>query len=256
VVSALLIASDYPRRWENLAVVGRLFLGTSGFAYDEWRGTFYPADIRPRDMLASYAARLDSVEINYTFRKHPAARTVERWREAVSGAFVFSVKANQQITHWRRLVDAEEVTAGFLAEVRPLGPHLGPVLFQCPPNLELDAAVLSSFLDPLPADLRYAFEFRHPSWAEARTILAERGIAWCSAETDEEPFELPALLAEPFAYLRLRKTAYSDDELRTWAQRIESALDRGRDVYCYVKHEEQGVGPKLAARLGELVGRR
>jgi uncharacterized protein YecE (DUF72 family) len=234
-------------------VGGALLLGTSGFAYDAWRGTFYPSDIRSRDMLAYYAQRFGSVEINYTFRKHPAGSTVERWRSTAPPGFVFSVKANQQITHWLRLAHAGDAVATFLAEVRPLGSRLGAVLFQCPPTLEFDPHLLESFLDLLPEDVRFAFEFRHPSWDEAHGILASRGVAWCAADTDDDPFSRTALLADPFAYLRLRRTGYTDQELGRWADLIGGALHGGRDVYCYVKHEEEGIGPRLARRLADVL---
>ena len=236
---------------ECTIVPGSLHLGTSGFAYDEWCGSFYPEDIRPRQMLPYYASRFGSVEINYTFRKVPSERTMASWRATVPPGFTFSVKANARITHTLRLRDPGEARE-FLRLAGLLGESLAVVLFQCPPNLEYDEGLLSSFLDGLPSGTRYAMEFRHPSWEAARETLATRGVAWCTAETEDEPVRWESW--EPFGYLRLRKEQYSDDELAAWAARIRGALERERDVFCYLKHEEKGVGPMYAGRLRELVG--
>jgi uncharacterized protein YecE (DUF72 family) len=234
-----------------MPIRGRLHLGTSGFAYDEWRGTFYPEEIKPRQMLAYYAARFGSVEINYTFRKVPSERTLLAWRDGVPDGFRFTLKANARITHWRRLADAGEDVRAFLRLASLLEDRLGVVLFQCPPNLQLDRDLLSRFLDELPPGGRFAMEFRHPSWGEARGLVSDRGVAWCSAETDEQA--VSELVGEPFAYLRLRKTRYPRVEMAEWAERIRGALDAGRDVWCYFKHEEKGKGPRYARQLARLL---
>jgi uncharacterized protein YecE (DUF72 family) len=233
-------------------VTGTLYLGTSGFAYQEWKGTFYPADLKDPDMLGFYASRFPSVEVNYTFRRYPAEKTLRTWAERTPEGFRFTLKANQRITHTRRLRDADSDVSDFLDRARLLGPRLGPILFQCPPTLEFDRGLLESFLAYLPPTHRYAFEFRHPSWSAARELLPAQGAAWCFAET-EETREAP-VLAEPFAFLRLRKEAYTEEELAAWAQRIGGALEAGLDVYAYIKHEEEGAAPKFADRLGQLVG--
>ena len=233
---------------------GSLLVGTSGFAYEEWRGPFYPPDLRPRDMLRFYAERFRTVELNYTFRRMPSERAVRGWAAEVDEGFRFAVKANQRITHLRRLRDTEAALPEFLELVRPLGPRLGPILFQCPPTLEADLGLLASFLDALPPGHRYAMEFRHPSWEAARGLLGERRVAWCAADTDEEPLRPDAAAWTPFGYLRLRKLEYSDDDLRAWAGEITAALDDGRDVHVYLKHEEKATGPRFARRLLELLG--
>jgi len=234
-------------------VAGTLYLGTSGFAYDEWKGPFYPPGTRQKDMLPFYASRFPSVEINYTFRQQPAEKTLQAWRAATPEGFLFTLKAHQRITHWRRLADADESVSTFLDGARLLGPRLGVILFQCPPNLPFDRPLIESFLAYLPPMFRYAFEFRHPSWTEARPILAAQRAAWCVAETDEQPAPDEPLPPGPFAYLRLRKTSYADDELATWASRVRPALDEGRDVFLYFKHEDKGAGPILAERMAALV---
>jgi uncharacterized protein YecE (DUF72 family) len=235
-------------------MAGTLHLGTSGFAYPEWKGTFYPPKIRQKDMLAFYAERFDSVEINYTFRKEPTEEVLASWAEATPEDFLFTLKAHQRVTHWLRLSGAAEATATFLQDARLLGPKLGAVLFQCPPNLLFDLELITAFLDILPTGIRYAFEFRHPSWTAARDMLTAHRAAWCVADTDEHPAPLDPLTAEPFSYLRLRKLEYPDQELRAWAARIADVLAKGSDVFCYFKHEDKAAGPRFAARLRELMG--
>jgi len=235
---------------------GTLYLGTSGFAYGEWKGPFYPPTLKQRDMLSFYGSRFRSVEINYTFRQQAAEKTLLAWREATTDGFLFTLKAHQRITHWLRLAGADESVSTFLERAKLLGPRLGPILFQCPPNLPYDRSLIESFLAYLPPTFRYAFEFRHPSWAEAKEVLASQGAAWCVAEADEKPVDGTSLPVEPFVYLRLRKTEYSDDELGAWSDRMSSALGQGADVFAYFKHEEKGAGPIFAERMTELMASR
>ena len=234
---------------------GRFYLGTSGFAYDEWRkGVFYPEDLKKDDMLDYYSTQLSSVEINYTFRRFPAEKTVEKWRSKAAPGFVFTLKANQRITHWKKLEDVGEDVRDFVARGKLLGDRFGCVLFQCPPSLKYDAALLDGFLATLPANgPSYAMEFRHDSWAGARERLLEAGVGWCVAETDEKDPKPEDLSWEPVGYLRLRKTEYSDDELREWAGRIQPALDGGATIFCYFKHEDEGASPKMAKRLEAML---
>jgi uncharacterized protein YecE (DUF72 family) len=233
-------------------VSGTLYLGTSGFAYGEWKGPFYPEGLKDREMLSYYAGRFPSVEINYTFRRQPSQKTLETWREQTPEGFAFALKAHQRITHTLRLADADDSVSMFLDRVRMLGDRLGTILFQCPPSLRFDRRLIEAFVGFLPPTTRYAMEFRHPSWEEARPILTDQGVAWCTAETDESSGGEPSW--EPFGYLRLRKERYSDDEIRAWAERIRPVLESGRDVYCYFKHEDKGAGPVFAERLTELIG--
>jgi uncharacterized protein YecE (DUF72 family) len=235
-------------------MAGTLFIGTSGFAYAEWKGPFYPTTLKQKDMLPYYASKFRTVEINYTFRQQPAEKTLVAWRDATPEGFQMTLKAHQRITHWLRLANADEAVAAFLDKAKILGPRLGPVLFQCPPNLAYDRALIENFVGYLPPTHRYAFEFRHPSWSQAKELLAAQGAAWCTAETDEQPVGDGPLSADPFAYLRLRKLEYSDEELTAWAGRIGEALARDRDVFCYFKHEDKGAGPILAERMAALVG--
>jgi uncharacterized protein YecE (DUF72 family) len=234
-------------------VAGTLYLGTSGFAYPEWKGSFYPEDLKDADFLPHYATRFPSVEINYTFRRFPVEKTMRRWAELAPEGFRYALKATGRITHTRRLRDVDTDVSDFLDRARLLADHLGPILFQCPPTLQFDRTLIESFLAYLPPVAPYAMEFRHESWSEAKPLLAENGVAWCVAETDErEAGEVPT---EPFVYLRLRKEEYTDDDLKRWSETVRSATERGRDVFAYFKHEEGTAAPRHAGRLAELIDR-
>lgn len=233
---------------------GTLYLGTSGFDYDGWKhGVFYPEGLKNREMLSYYASRFPSVEINYTFRRFPTEKTLTTWRELTPEHFRFTLKANQRITHFKRLADADEDVGDFLRVAGVLGERLGTVLYQCPPSLKYDRGLIEAFVGYLPPKPRAAMEFRHASWREARELLLEQGVAWCVAETDEQDPGPDDLSWEPFGFLRLRKTEYSDEELEGWAARIGPALEAGHDVYCYLKHEDEGASTKMADRLGAML---
>ena len=236
-------------------MTGRLLIGTSGFAYPEWKGDFYPPDIRPDGMLSFYAGWFPSVEINYTYQRLPTEKMLESWAGCTAEDFSFSFKAHRRITHERRLGDG---CAGpleeFLRSLSPLGRRLGPVLFGLPPNFKADLARLRDFLAMLPQGLRFAFEFRNDSWnsEETKRLLAERDAAWCVADNDEcdAPLERTA---SGFVYVRLRKASYDDEALARWATAVGETLADGVDVYCYLKHEDQGRGVQLARALKELI---
>jgi uncharacterized protein YecE (DUF72 family) len=236
-------------------MTGSLYLGTSGFAYDGWKhGVFYPEELKNREMLSFYSSQLSSVEINYTFRRWPTEKSLTTWREQAQEGFVFTLKANQRITHFKRLADADQDVRDFLERAKLLGDRLGCILFQCPPTLQYDRALIEAFVGYLPpGPPRFAMEFRHPSWSEARDLLLSQGVAWCVAETDDKDPAPEDLSWEPAGYLRLRKTEYTDEELTEWAATIRTALESDSDVFCYFKHEEDGFGPKMAKRLGDMV---
>jgi uncharacterized protein YecE (DUF72 family) len=234
---------------------GLLHIGTSGFAYPEWKGDFYPADMRPDAMLRFYAERFPSVEINYTFQRELSEKTIAKWIADTPEGFAFSLKAHRAITHNLRLKpEAADPLGEFLATVAPLGAKVGAILFQCPPNFKMDLERLRTFLALLPDSARYAFEFRHESCRSEEVLdaLAERGVAWCVADADD--YEAPFVRTAPgFAYVRLRKTVYEDEALSRWAKQIGETLAEGVDVYCYLKHEDEGRGVHFARRLMELI---
>jgi uncharacterized protein YecE (DUF72 family) len=238
-------------------MAGTFFAGTSGWAYAPWKGRFYPARIRPAEMLPWYATQFRSVEVNYTFRTVPPRETLAAWRDAVPERFVFALKAPQRITHFQRLSRSAATTKSFLRAVSALGERRGPVLFQCPPNFKADLPRLRRFLKSLPEDVPAAFEFRHESWAAARPLLAEHRRAWCEADDDERPVAAKDARLEdaPFAYVRLRRESYSAADLRAWAKRFRAALASGRDVYCYLKHEDTAKGARWALELQRLVAK-
>ena len=229
---------------------GQLRIGTSGYAYDEWKGVFYPEDLKARERLTYYSSRFPTVEINYTFRRFPSEETLIKWRDQVEEGFRFTLKANQRITHKLKLRDAAQDVSDFVERARVLRDKLGTILFQCPPYLRYDAELLGSFLSALPAGGLYAMEFRHDSWNEGLQMLGDAGIAWCVAETDEKAAGV--IPGGPFAYLRLRKTDYAEADIPGWADRIRPVL-ADRDVWCYFKHEEHGDAPRFADALVQLL---
>jgi uncharacterized protein YecE (DUF72 family) len=227
-----------------------IYAGTSGFAYKEWKGTFYPRGLRNDDMLSHYGSQFLTVEINSTFYRMPTELTLERWAGQVPEAFRFVLKASQRITHHRRLRDVDDPLAYFLATARHLGARLGALLFQLPPNFKADVARLDAFLALLPNDVRVAFEFRHASWHDEETfaLLRARGAALCVA--DGEKLEPARIASAEFGYLRLRGEGYEDAELRAWAAWI--ADQAWTDTYVFFKHEDGAAGPALARRFLDL----
>ena len=222
-------------------------VGTSGYNYPEWRGSFYPDDLPAAAMLPFYAEHFMTVEINATFYRMPTAKTVTGWAETAPPGFVFTLKAPQRITHMRRLRDIDEPLRFFCDVARQLGDKLGPLFFQLPPNFKKDTDRLRDVLIQVPPDLRCAFEFRHASWFadDVYEALRSRDAALCVADT--EAGRTPDETTATWGYYRLRNIEYSDAQLTGWA----AALTRPgrRDAFCYFKHEHSGTGPALAARL-------
>jgi uncharacterized protein YecE (DUF72 family) len=225
----------------------KIWAGTSGYSYKEWKGNFYPSGLAAKDMLSHYGERLPAVEINNTFYRLPRTSVMETWAAQVPEGFRFAIKASRRITHMKRLKNAEDETGYLLETAGVLGPRLGAVLFQLPPYLEADTGRLRGFLDTLPPDTRAAFEFRHPSWMETPVLeaLAERNCALCIADTEEGS---PGIVrTADWGYLRLRRPAYTDAELGDW-KRAMSAED-WTDAFVFFKHEDDGAGPEMALRL-------
>jgi uncharacterized protein YecE (DUF72 family) len=229
-------------------------IGTSGYNYPEWKGTFYPADLPTNRMLDYYAARFSVVEINATFYRMPTAKTLAGWAAATPAAFVFALKAPQRITHFMRLRDVDEPLRYFSDTARTLGPKLGPLLFQLPPSFAKDLGRLADVLALLPPGLQYAFEFRHRSWLadDVYERLRRANAALCIADT--EAGTTPLLSTADFGYLRLRDEGYRDDDLGRWAETVRGLAGAWRQAYVFFKHEESGVGPALAQRLQALLG--
>ncbi len=228
-------------------------VGTSGYNYREWKGTFYPADLAAARMLPYYAERFGVVEINATFYRMPTPKTFAGWAAQTPDAFVFALKAPQRITHFARLRDVDEPVRFFCDAARTLGPKLGPLLFQLPPNFKKDLGRLTDLLALLPRDLRAAFEFRHDSWLadDVYERLGGRNAALCIADFGDHT--TPLVATADFGYLRLRDEGYGEEDLKRWADTIRGLGDRWREAFVFFKHEEAGTGPAFARRLTALL---
>jgi uncharacterized protein YecE (DUF72 family) len=231
--------------------MAKLYAGTSGFAYPSWKPDFYPANVPSRKFLEHYSQRLNIVEINYTFRRLPSAATLEGWVKATPPDFLFAPKAHMRITHILRLKDAGAATDLFLRAVDPLRPvhRLGPILFQLPPGLKCDTALLADFLTILPRDMRFAVEFRHESWLTDAVygLLTGHNVSLCVAES--EKLEVPEVVTADFIYYRLRKPEYSPDERRAIEARSRELVESGKDLFLFFKHEDTPHGALYAEEL-------
>ncbi|HXT10164.1 MAG TPA: DUF72 domain-containing protein [Candidatus Angelobacter sp.] len=231
-----------------------IWVGTSGFQYPEWKGSFYPEKLSLAKMLPYYAARFPTTEINYSFRRIPSEKTLSNWAALTPAQFRFGMKALQEITHVRRLRDCEGVLAKFCEALEILGEKLGPVLFQLPPFLRSDDALLEDFLATLPRGLRCAFEFRHESWFADKTFAAlkSKNAALCIADT--EALSTPVVVTADFGYFRLRNPAYSQADISRWAKIMGKQFKKNEEVFVYFRHEETGSGPKFGRQLMDELG--
>jgi len=231
--------------------MAQLYTGTSGWAYPSWKPDFYPAKLAQAKFLPFYATQLNTVEVNFTFRQLLKETTVHKWISKTPAGFRFGVKAHQVITHIKRLKKTEDFVPRFLATIEPLARagKLGPILFQLPPNMKADQAVLGEFLTLLPRGVAAAFEFRHVSWFtdDIFNLLKAHNRALCVAETEERT--TPDVVTAAFCYYRYRKPDYTADERRAMVSRIREHLAAGRDVFAYFKHEETPQGAKYAVEV-------
>jgi len=226
-----------------------IWVGTSGYNYPEWKGSFYPGDLAAAKMLPYYAARFPTVEINYTFYRMPSETAVAGWAAQTPSPYALTLKAPRRITHDNRLKDSADTVQAFCRVAAILGDKLGTLLFQLPPNLRKDVARLSVFLESLPPGVRAAFEFRHQSWFddEVLKVLRDRKVALCVADSDR--LSTPVHVTTDYAYFRLRDEGYTPDDIAQWADTIARETAACRDVFVYFKHEEQGKGPAFARLL-------
>lgn len=233
----------------------RLHVGTSGYSYKEWKGSFYPEDLSAKEFLSYYAERLGAVEINNTFYRLPKASVLENWAAQVPDEFRFSIKASRRITHFTRMKpEAREPLEYLLSTVETLGDRLGVLLFQLPPNLKLDVERLESFLTMLPDGTPAAFEFRHESWKDpaVHDALRSRGAALVCADTEDSDGDEPIVETGAWGYLRLRRPDYSDADLQRWAARLRDTS--WEHAFVFFKHEDEGAGPRMAAEFAEVFG--
>ena len=234
----------------------RVAVGTSGYAYKEWKGHFYPEDLKSADYLRYYASKFRAVEINNTFYRMPTTSLLSSWAGQVPDGFTFVLKASQRMTHRKRLKGCGEELKYFVTTAATLAERLGPTLFQLPPYLKKDLPRLQDFLSLLPSGWRAAFEFRDASWFddEVTGLLRSHGAALVLAETDpeESPLAVPFVPTADWGYLRLRRKAYDRGALETWAAKIR---DTGwREAFVFFKHEDEATGPRLAAEFIALMG--
>jgi len=231
--------------------MAKLYAGTSGWAYPSWKPDFYPAKLAQAKFLQYYSTQLNAVEVNFTFRQLLKETTAQKWISETPAGFRMSVKAHQVITHIKRLKKTEDFIPRFLGTIEPLAraDKLGPLLFQLPPNLKADAALLAEFLAVLPRGVPSAFEFRHNSWFSDETydLLKGRNLALCVAETEERT--TPDVVTADFCYYRYRKPSYTPEERRAMIGRIQEHLAAGRNVFAYFKHEETPEGAMYAVEL-------
>ena len=227
------------------------YVGTSGYAYKEWKGAFYPAKLPAAEMLRFYAGRLPTVEINNTFYRMPTERVLVDWADQVPEGFRFVLKAPQRITHFARLKLEDDSLDYFLRTANVMAGKLGPTLFQLPPNFKKDVGLLSEFLALLPPKVTAAFEFRNPSWLgdDVYACLQERNLALCIA--DSETRDTPIITTADYAYLRLRDEGYTPDDVRRWGDTARELAMRCRDVFVYFKHEDEGKGAAFGTLMRE-----
>jgi len=232
-----------------------ILIGTSGYNYKEWKGSFYPSDLPTAKMLPFYAGQFQTVEINYTFYRMPTSTIVAGWAAQVPEGFRFTLKAPKRITHDKRLraADVSDAVHAFVTVASELGPRLGALLFQLPPNLKKDVPLLAAFLDLLPPKVTAAFEFRHDSWLddEVYETLRARNVALCVADSSAR--ETPVVTTADYAYLRLRDEGYQEADIQRWTDVARGLAIRSTDVFVYFKHEDEGKGAAFGQQMRRLL---
>lgn len=239
---------------------GRIYIGTSGWSYKHWKGTFYPTDVKVKDWFAYYQTHFDTVEINSSFYHLPTAKTFEKWRMETAEDFLFVVKASRYITHMKKLLGSEESVDYFLENATELKEKLGPILFQLPPGWALKEERFETFLTTLPTDHRYVFEFRNPTWYDDRikALLIKHNCGFCIYELDGHIS--PEWVTSDFVYLRLHgpgakyQGSYPNHTLNDWARKCERWKEEGKDVFVYFDNDQNGYAPANALYLQKELG--
>jgi uncharacterized protein YecE (DUF72 family) len=231
-----------------------IWIGTSGYNYPEWKGSFYPRDLPQAKMLPYYAARFPTVEINYTFYRMPTEKLVAGWAAQTPSPYKLTLKAPRRITHDSRLRGCGPLVKAFCEVAGTLGDKVGALLFQLPPTARKDLALFDAFLADIPPGAPGAFEFRHPSWFDDDVIerLRARRFALCVA--DSAKLSTPVRITADYAYFRLRDEGYRPEDIGRWADTIARETAGCRDVFVYFKHEEEGKGPEFARLLMDRLG--
>jgi uncharacterized protein YecE (DUF72 family) len=228
-----------------------LYVGTSGYSYKEWKGSFYPEKIPAKDMLSYYASRLQAVELNNTFYRLPQQSMIESWKSQVPDNFRFTMKASQLITHFKKLKDAASETRLMLKRFAAFEDRMGAVLYRLPPDMKKDSKRLEAFLKHLPANPPAAFQLEDPTWLDKDVfaLLRSQNRAFSVTDTDEIPLSHIERTAD-WGYVRLRRVNYSESELKEWIGRIQA--QDWTNTFVFFKHEDEGTGPKLAAQFLQL----
>ena len=242
-----------------LKMTGRIYIGTSGWHYAHWKGPFYPENITAQQMLNFYTRHFRVVEINNSFYQLPASETLDTWRTTVPENFIFAVKASRYITHMKKLKDPRETVHKFLHDISTLGNKLGPILFQLPPRWKCNPDRLTEFLTVLPGGLRYAFEFRDPSWFSDKvySALKQANAAFCIYDLDGTLS--PVKVTADFTYIRLHgpegayQGCYTQSTLAQWAETLAAWGDEGKDVFCFFDNDQEGYAVENAQSLKELL---
>ncbi|MCO6149655.1 DUF72 domain-containing protein [Flavobacterium sp. NRK1] len=240
-------------------MAGKLYIGTSGWQYKHWRGTFYPDDIKVKDHFDYYLKHFNTVEVNASFYRIPTKETFAKWHDNVGDDFIYVIKANRYITHYNKLKDTGETLDNFLSNASELKEKLGPILFQLPPGWEVDTERLENFLNILPKDFRYVFEFRNNTWynAEVDALLKKYNCAFCIYQLGGHLS--PIKITADFVYIRLHgpkgkyKGSYTDETLNKWADNCREWLGNNNDVYVYFDNDEKGYAAFNALRLKQLL---
>lgn len=229
--------------------MARAWIGTSGFAYREWKPKFYPQEVTSKNFLAYYASNFSSVEIDGTFYRMPKENVIEAWKRNTPEGFRFALKASQQITHWQRLTTPSEALNYWLKTIGGMGERLGIALYQLPPSFRANFGRLAAFLDALPNDMPSAMEFRHESWFvdECYHLLEQHNVALCIHDSNEGP--TPIRLTAPMTYVRLRRDEYTDALRAEWTARIRGWVNDGVEVFAYIKHEDNPDAPLIARQF-------
>ncbi len=238
---------------------GNVYIGTSGWSYDHWKGTFYPEGVKKRDFLSCYAERLSSVEVNNTFYSMPSEKTLASWKKTVSRDFVFAVKASRYLTHMKKLKSPEDALAAFLNGISSLSARTHVVLFQLPPRWKPDVDRLRDFLYLLPDTYRYAFEFRDERWFTdtVYSLLNKKNAAFCIYDIDRR--QSPREVTADFIYIRLHgpedkyQGLYNKEDLEEWVGAINTWTQNGHDVYCYFDNDQNGYAVRNAIELSSLI---
>lgn len=239
---------------------GTAYIGTSGWSYKHWKGSFYPEDVPDKGMLSYYQRFFRTVEINSSFYHLPLASTFEKWRKSSPDDFIFAVKASRYITHIKKLRESAEAVERFFDRARELREKSGPFLFQLPPGIKVNTELLQEFLHELPSGYRYVFEFRNPAWfsGEIYSMLLESGAASCIYELGGKLS--PVKAGSDFVYIRLHgpggpyRGSYPREALSEWAKRLGRWIDEGKDVYCYFDNDERGFAAMNAMELQKMMG--